>query len=142
MGGLIAGDLGESLIPDDDSAAAPLLPVVHPLELAGRQLMVLDGDGQAPHSGIERRSLRDGPLAGPGDFAGPAAAEAAQRCGLGGWQGLFNSQADCDIRYAHARNEAGNVGKGIGVTFIVIFWMVTDFFFGLGYGIYRLASRR
>jgi hypothetical protein len=37
------------------------LPVVHPLELTGPQLMILDGYGQAPHSGIERRPLRDGP---------------------------------------------------------------------------------
>jgi hypothetical protein len=34
---------------------------MHPLELAGRQLVILDGDGQAPHGGIERGSLGDGP---------------------------------------------------------------------------------
>jgi hypothetical protein len=28
------------------------------------------------------------------------------------------------------------------VAFIVIIWMVVDFFLGIGYGIYRLASRR
>lgn len=55
---------------------------------------------------------------------------------------LFKSQADCNQHYAHALNEATNVGKGIGVAFIVIVWMVVDFFLGLGYGIYRLASRR
>src|ERR1700722_16483025 len=59
--GFIAGDLGESLVPDDHRAAAPQLPVVPPLEPTGPQLMILDGDGQAPHSGIERRPLRDGP---------------------------------------------------------------------------------
>jgi hypothetical protein len=75
--------------------------------------------------------------------AGPTAAQqAAQQCANGGWQGLFKSQADCQVHYAHALNEAGNVGKGLGVAFIVIFWVVVDFFLGLGYGIYRLASRR
>ena len=75
--------------------------------------------------------------------AGPTAAQqAAQQCANGGWQGLFKSQADCQVHYAHALNEAGNVGKGLGVAAIVIFWVVVDFFVGLGYGIYRLASRR
>jgi hypothetical protein len=75
--------------------------------------------------------------------AGPSAAQqAAQQCANGGWEGLFKSQADCDQHYAVALNDAGNVGKGIGAAFIVIFWMVVDFFLGLGYGIYRLASRR
>ena len=75
--------------------------------------------------------------------AGPTAAQqAAQECANGGWQVLFKSQADCQVHYAHALNEAGNVGKGLGVAAIVIFWMVADFFLGLGYGIYRLASRR
>jgi hypothetical protein len=75
--------------------------------------------------------------------AGPTAAQqAAQQCANGGWQGLFKSQADCDQHYAVALNDAGNVGKGIGVVVIVVIWMVVDFFTGLGYGIYRLASRR
>ncbi len=75
--------------------------------------------------------------------AGPIAAQqAAQQCANGGWYPLFKSQADCQVHYAHGLSEASNVGKGIGVAFIVVFWMVTDFFLGLGYGIYRLASRR
>jgi hypothetical protein len=75
--------------------------------------------------------------------AGPTAAQqAAQTCANHGWYPLFKSQADCDQHYAVALNDAGNVGKGIGVVFIVIIWMVVDFFTGLGYGIYRLASRR
>jgi hypothetical protein len=75
--------------------------------------------------------------------AGPTAtAQAAQQCANNGWYPLFKSQADCQVHYAHALNEAGNVGKGLGVAFIVIFWVVADFFLGLGYGIYRLASRR
>ncbi len=75
--------------------------------------------------------------------AGPTAAQqAAQQCANGGWQGLFKSQADCQQHYAVALNDAGNVGKGIGVAVIVIVWVIVDFFVGLGYGIYRLASRR
>jgi hypothetical protein len=71
-----------------------------------------------------------------------AAQQAAQQCANGGWQGLFKSQADCQVHYAHALNEAATAGKGIGVALIVVFWVVVDFFLGLGYGIYRLASRR
>jgi hypothetical protein len=75
--------------------------------------------------------------------AGPTAAQqAAQTCANHGWYPLFKSQADCDQHYAVALNDAGDVGKGIGVVVIVVIWMVVDFFTGLGYGIYRLASRR
>jgi hypothetical protein len=75
--------------------------------------------------------------------AGPTAAQqAAQTCANHGWYPLFKSQADCNQHYAVALNDAGNVGKGIGVVVIVIIWIVVDFFVGLGYGIYRLASRR
>lgn len=75
--------------------------------------------------------------------AGPTAAQqAAQQCADNGWYPLFKSQADCDQHYAVALNDATNVGKGIGVVVIVVIWMVIDFFLGLGYGIYRLVSRR
>lgn len=75
--------------------------------------------------------------------AGPTAAQqAAQQCANNGWYPLFKSQADCQVHYTHGLTEAGNVGKGLGVALIVVFWMVVDFFLGLGYGIYRLASRR
>lgn len=75
--------------------------------------------------------------------AGPsAAAQAAQQCAHGGWVGLFKSQADCQVHYAHALNDAGAAGKGIGVALIIIVWVVVDFFLGLSYGIYRLASHR
>jgi hypothetical protein len=75
--------------------------------------------------------------------AGPTAAQqAAQQCANGGWQELFKSQADCDTHYAVGLNDTTNVGKGIGVALIVVFWMVTDSFLGLGYLVYKLASRR
>ena len=74
--------------------------------------------------------------------AGPTVAQqAAQQCANGGWQGLFKSQADCNQHYAVALNDAGNVGKGIGAALIVVFWVVADFFLGLGYLVYKLASR-
>ena len=53
VAGLVAGYLGGSLVPDDHSAAAPRVSLVHPLELTGRQLVILDRDGQAAHGGIE-----------------------------------------------------------------------------------------
>jgi hypothetical protein len=71
-----------------------------------------------------------------------AATEAAQQCANNGWYPLFKSQADCDVHYGHALTEAGNVGTGIGVALIVMFWVVVDFFLGLGYLVYKLASRR
>ena len=61
MARVVAGDLGGSLVPDDHGAAAPQLSFVHALELTGRQLVILDRDGQAAYRRIERRSLRDGP---------------------------------------------------------------------------------
>jgi hypothetical protein len=73
---------------------------------------------------------------------GPTAAQqAAQQCANGGWQGLFKSQADCNQHYAVALNDAGNVGKGIAAALIVAFWAVTDFFLGIGYLVYKLATR-
>lgn len=57
------------------------------------------------------------------------------------WQYLYKSQADCVTHYGNTLNGASDVGKSLGVAAIVIFWIVVDFFLGLGYGIYRLASR-
>ena len=75
--------------------------------------------------------------------SGPSTAvQAAQQCANGGWQGVFKSQADCQVHFAHGLNEAGTAGKGIAIGLIVIVWVVVDFFLGVTYGIYRLASRR
>jgi hypothetical protein len=74
--------------------------------------------------------------------SGPSAAtQAAQQCANGGWQGLFKSQADCVKHYGVALNDAADTGKGLGVALIVVFWVVVDFFLGVGYGVYRLATR-
>ena len=69
------------------------------------------------------------------------ASQVAQTCRNGGWQGLFKSQADCTKHYAVALNDATDTGKGLGVALIVVMWVVVDFFLGLGYGIYKLATR-
>jgi hypothetical protein len=74
---------------------------------------------------------------------GPTAAQqAAQQCAGDGWKVLFKSQQDCQVHYGHALDEATDIGKGIGAGLIIVFWVVVDFFLGVGYGIYRLASRR
>ena len=73
---------------------------------------------------------------------GPSAADLAAGCYNHNWWPLFKSQADCVTHYGAALQEAGNVGKGIGAALIVALWFFVDFFLGLGYGIYRLASRR
>lgn len=69
------------------------------------------------------------------------ASQVAQTCRNGGWQGLFKSQADCAKHYAVALNDATDTGKGLGVAIVVLVWVVVDFFMGVGYGIYKLASR-
>lgn len=61
VAGFVPGDFGGSLVPDDHGAAAPPLPLVHPLEFADGQLVILNGDGEAAHRGIERGALGDGP---------------------------------------------------------------------------------
>jgi len=58
------------------------------------------------------------------------------------WQYLYKSQADCVTHYGNALNGASDVGKSLGIGVIIAVWVVADFFLGLGYGIYRLASRR
>lgn len=74
--------------------------------------------------------------------AGPSSAtQAAQQCANGGWQGLFKSQADCQVHYAHALNDAADTGKGLGVALIVVFWCVVDFLTGITWLIIRLSRR-
>jgi hypothetical protein len=74
--------------------------------------------------------------------SGPSvASQVAKTCSNGGWQGLFQSHADCVKHYAVALNDATDTGKGIGIALIVVVWVVVDFFLGVGYGIYKLATR-
>jgi hypothetical protein len=73
---------------------------------------------------------------------GPSVAQqVAQQCSNGGWSPLFKSYADCTKHYGVALNDATNTGKGIGIAIIVAVWVVVDFFLGVGYGIYKLATR-
>jgi hypothetical protein len=75
--------------------------------------------------------------------AGPTTVQqAAQQCANGGWEGLFKSQADCQVRFANALNDASDAGKGIGAALIVVFWCVVDFVTGISYLIFRLARHR
>lgn len=54
---------------------------------------------------------------------------------------LFKSYADSTKHYGVALNDATNTGKGIGIAIIVAISVVVDFFLGVGYGIYKLATR-
>ena len=81
-------------------------------------------------------------VAGTSHSGTDAHAQAAQWCSVkSNWQYLYKSQADCVTHYGNALNGASDVGKSLGVGLIVVFWVVADFFLGVGYVIYRLASR-
>jgi hypothetical protein len=72
---------------------------------------------------------------------GPTQAQLAQGCYNGNWYPLFKSQADCVQHYGGALQDAGNIGKGIGVALVIALWVAVDVILGIGYGIYRLARR-
>jgi hypothetical protein len=57
------------------------------------------------------------------------------------WWPIFKSQADCMTHYGVALQDAGNTGKALGAGLIVLTWVVADFFLGVGYGVYKLATR-
>ncbi len=48
---------------------------------------------------------------------------------------------DCGTLTQQECNDAKDVGTGIGVFGIVIFWLIIDFLLGVTYVIYRLAKR-
>jgi Protein of unknown function (DUF2510) len=72
---------------------------------------------------------------------GATPAQIAQLCGKGQWQGLFQSYHDCVVHGGHGLQEAGNLGKGIGIALIIVLWAVVDIILGITYGVYRLATR-
>lgn len=63
MTGLVAGDLGRALVPDDDRARAVCLPRPDPFKVARGQGVVLNRYGKPPDTGIQRRPLRNCPRA-------------------------------------------------------------------------------
>jgi hypothetical protein len=48
---------------------------------------------------------------------------------------------DCGSLSQQACNDAEDIGTGLGVALIVVFWIVVDFLLAVIYGIYRLAKR-
>ena len=58
--------------------------------------------------------------------------------GLGGASG---NATDCGSLDQETCNAAEDIGTGLGVMMVVVFWMVVDFLLGVGYAIYRLAKR-
>ena len=48
---------------------------------------------------------------------------------------------DCGSLDAETCQAAADVGTGLGVFLIIVFWMVVDFFLAVIYGVYRLAKR-
>jgi hypothetical protein len=73
----------------------------------------------------------------------PSQAQMLQYCGTGPKSvlALYASKADCMNHYSQVLSDASGVGRGLGVAFVVAIWIVVDFLLGLGYGIYRLATR-
>lgn len=49
--------------------------------------------------------------------------------------------SDCGSLTQEQCQTASNVGTGIGVFLIFVFWAIVDFLLGVGYVIYRLAKR-
>ena len=72
---------------------------------------------------------------------GPTATDLAPVCYSHHWYPLFKSQADCVTHYGGALQTAGNAGKALGAGLIIMFWVVVDVLLGIGYGIYKLATR-
>jgi hypothetical protein len=58
---VVAQPFHRALVPDDHRAAAAPRALVHALELAGRERVVLDRDGEPPVGRIHGRALGDGP---------------------------------------------------------------------------------
>jgi hypothetical protein len=74
----------------------------------------------------------------------PSSTDLAQLCASSGPKSviaLYHSRAQCMSSQSRLLSDAAGAGRGIGVALVVIIWIVVDFFLGLFYGIYRLASR-
>jgi hypothetical protein len=73
---------------------------------------------------------------------GPTAAQVAQFCGKGQWQGVFKSYHDCVVHGANGLTAAGDIGKGIAVGLIIGLWVAADVILGIGRLVVVLARRR
>jgi hypothetical protein len=74
----------------------------------------------------------------------PSSADLAQLCASSGPKSviaLYHSRAQCMSSQSRILSDAAGTGRGIGVALVVMIWIVVDFFLGLFYGIYRLATR-
>lgn len=69
----------------------------------------------------------------------PSTAELLKECKQ--FADLYKTHAQCMRDQSQLDSDASGTGRGIGAALIVIIWIVVDFFLGLGYGIYRLATR-
>jgi hypothetical protein len=77
-------------------------------------------------------------LVGTGHTA-PSHAELISECKQ--FADLYKTHAQCMATQSRLDSDASGTGRGIGAALIVVVWIVVDFFLGLGYGIYRLATR-
>lgn len=80
-------------------------------------------------------------IAGAAMPAPSSAGQVAAQCGGHNWFPLFKSHADCVTHFGAAMRGATSLGQGLGMAFIVLAWVVVDFFLGMGYGVYKLATR-
>jgi hypothetical protein len=74
--------------------------------------------------------------------AGPSHTDLASACYHHSWWPLFKSQADCVTHYGNALNDAGTIGKGIGLMLVIGLWLAADFILGIGRLIVLTARRR
>ena len=81
-------------------------------------------------------------IAGSASHGPDTGTQVAQLCDNHAWYPLYNSQADCVKSGGALLAGASDVGKGLAIGLIVVFWVVVDFLLGVSYGVYKLATRR
>ncbi len=60
---------------------------------------------------------------------------------IGGIASAGGDPSDCGSLSKQACNDAEDIGTGIGIAFVIVFWCIVDFLLAVGYGVYRLAKR-
>ena len=60
---------------------------------------------------------------------------------IAGIAGAGGTPDDCGSLDSETCNDAEDIGTGIGVFLVFIFWVIVDFLLAVCYGIYRLAKR-